>query len=149
MAKIRNPKDLCAGLFFMVFGLSAVFISRRYPLGTAFRMGAGYFPTLIGGILFLVGFVIAMKAFFGAEKSLTFPKSRPVLFIVISIILFGLLIKPLGLILTAFIVVITSRLAGENFHIRETISLAAVLAALSAVLFVYVLGLLFPVWPQL
>ncbi|MBI4633641.1 MAG: tripartite tricarboxylate transporter TctB family protein [Deltaproteobacteria bacterium] len=149
MIKIRNPKDLCAGLFFMVFGLSAVLISRTYPLGTAFRMGAGYFPILIGGILFLIGLVIVIKAFFGARESLSLPKWRPLLFIVISIILFGLMIKPLGLVVTAFIVVMTSGLAGERFHVREMILLATVLAVLSAVLFVSILGLPFPVWPQL
>jgi hypothetical protein len=48
MAKIPRPKDFYAGLLFVAFGVVAIIIARNYPLGTAARMGPGYFPRLLG-----------------------------------------------------------------------------------------------------
>ena len=54
---IRNPKDFWAGLLYVVLGLAAVYIAQDYEMGTATRMGPGYFPTLLGGFLALIGVV--------------------------------------------------------------------------------------------
>ncbi|SMH40387.1 hypothetical protein [Azospirillum agricola] len=35
---------------------------RRYAMGTAFRMGPGYFPVLLGGLLALLGAAISLRA---------------------------------------------------------------------------------------
>jgi hypothetical protein len=57
--KIRSSRDFCAGLIFICFGIAALFIGGSYPMGTSSRMGPGYFPVLLGGILTLLGFIIA------------------------------------------------------------------------------------------
>ena len=51
----RSVKDLLAGLVFIVFGLAFAIAASRYQLGTAFRMGPGYFPVVLGGCLVLLG----------------------------------------------------------------------------------------------
>lgn len=62
--KIKNQKDFWAGLMFMAFGLSAVIIAvLDYQMGSAVRMGPAYFPTVLGGILALLGLVIFVRAF--------------------------------------------------------------------------------------
>ena len=55
MPLIRNPKDFYAGVLFMSFGLAALVIARSYPLGTAARMGPGYFPRVLGILLLGIG----------------------------------------------------------------------------------------------
>jgi hypothetical protein len=149
MISISRPKDFCAGLFFMAFGLVALWVAGGYPLGTAFNMGAGYFPTLVGGLLVIIGFVIAAGGLFGEREAGPRLKWKPLLLISLSIVLFGLLIKVIGLILTSVIMVLVSRLGGMSFQWLESLVLGVLLAAFCAMLFVYGLGLLLPLWPRL
>lgn len=48
---LRGNKDFLAGLLFALIGGFAVALARGYPMGTTMRMGPGYFPTVLGGIL--------------------------------------------------------------------------------------------------
>lgn len=149
MIKIRKPKDFCAGLFFTAFGLASVWIARGYPMGTARRMGAGYFPIVLGGVLAVIGLVITVKSLLGEREPFSRLSWRPLLLISVSIVLFGLLIDPLGLILTTVVLVLVSGLAGFSFRWLESLALGGVLAVACAALFVYVLGLLIPLGPRL
>ena len=51
MALIRHPKDFWAGVLFASFGAAALVIAQSYPLGSAARMGPGYFPRMLGFLL--------------------------------------------------------------------------------------------------
>lgn len=61
--KITNGKDLWAGLMFLGFGLGFMIASKNYNMGTAVRMGPAYFPTLLGGLLALLGAIVLVRAF--------------------------------------------------------------------------------------
>ena len=60
--KIENKRDFL-GLMMAGFGAAALLLSSQYRMGTTARMGPGYFPAGLGGLLFLVGSVIAGRAF--------------------------------------------------------------------------------------
>ena len=45
----------------MAFGASAVLLARDYPFGSTFKMGPGYFPTVLGVLLVLVGLVVTLR----------------------------------------------------------------------------------------
>ncbi|MGQ0511141.1 MAG: tripartite tricarboxylate transporter TctB family protein [Betaproteobacteria bacterium] len=63
--EIRNEKDFWAGIMFMGFGLAAVIIALlNYQMGTAVRMGPAYFPTVLGGLLAILGFIVFLRGFF-------------------------------------------------------------------------------------
>lgn len=48
---------------FMAFGgFFCLYSVYNYNIGTAFRMGPGYFPMLLGGFLFFLGFLITAKS---------------------------------------------------------------------------------------
>ena len=55
MPKIREPKDFWAGVMFFAFGVAAIVIGTAYPVGTAARMGPGYFPRILGILLIVLG----------------------------------------------------------------------------------------------
>ena len=55
MPFIRSPKDFWAGILFIAFGTAAIAIAVNYPVGTAGRMGPGYFPRGLGILLILIG----------------------------------------------------------------------------------------------
>ncbi len=62
--KITNGKELWAGLMFLGFGLGFMIASRNYNMGNAVRMGPAYFPTMLGGILAVLGAIVLARAFF-------------------------------------------------------------------------------------
>ncbi len=60
--KIKDYKDFYSGMMFLVIGVLSVWLSQSYNLGTSARMGPGYFPTVLGGILAVIGFLVALKS---------------------------------------------------------------------------------------
>ena len=54
-------KDFWGGLMLIALGGTTVLVSRAYPMGTVLRMGAGYFPTVLGGILVVFGLILLVK----------------------------------------------------------------------------------------
>jgi putative tricarboxylic transport membrane protein len=62
--KINNGKDFWAGLMFIGFGLGFMFVSRNYPMGSALRMGPAYFPTVLGGLMAVLGAIVLFRSFF-------------------------------------------------------------------------------------
>jgi hypothetical protein len=61
--KIRNQKDFWAGLMFLAFGLAFAIVARNYQMGTAVRMGPAYFPTVLGGLMAVLGLIILLRSF--------------------------------------------------------------------------------------
>ncbi len=61
--QIRNGRDFWAGLMFMGFGLWFMVVSQNYPMGSAVRMGPAYFPTVLGGMLAVLGAMVFFRAF--------------------------------------------------------------------------------------
>jgi hypothetical protein len=62
--RITNGKDFWAGLMFIGFGMSFMLISRNYPMGSALRMGPAYFPTVLGGLMAVLGAIVLIRSFF-------------------------------------------------------------------------------------
>ena len=61
--KISNYPDFFAGLFFILFGGLAAYLSTAYNMGTGARMGPGYFPYWLGMILAGIGVIVLFKSF--------------------------------------------------------------------------------------
>jgi len=145
--KIKNPKDFWAGLMFIVFGLFFAIGARNYQLGSAARMGPAYFPTLLGGLMAVVGGIVFFRSFvLKGEKVAAFPL-RLIFFITLSLLVFGYLLKPIGLVLALLCLVVVSAFAGHEFRLKEVLLLTFVLIVLSVLVFVKGLGLPFPLWP--
>jgi hypothetical protein len=149
MLKIKNPKDFWAGLMFIAFGLFFIIGAQNYQLGSAARMGPAYFPTLLGGLMAVVGGIVFFRSFvLKGEKVAAFPL-RLIFFITLSLLLFGYLLKPIGLVLALLCLVVVSAFAGHEFRLKEALLLTFVLIVLSVLVFVKGLGLPFPLWPGL
>ena len=80
--KIVNGKDFWAGFMFIAFGAAFMIISRNYPMGSALRMGPAYFPTVLGGLMAILGAIVFVRSFVSKiETSLKIIEFRPVLLI--------------------------------------------------------------------
>ena len=147
--RIRNPTDFWTGLLFGGFGLfAALYAATHYNLGTAVRMGPGYFPTWVGGLVALLGLALALRSLKLDGPALPRVRLRPIAFVLGGSLAFGYFLKPLGLVLATVLLVVISAAGGHEFRWREVLALAIGLAVFAVGVFVYGLGLPFPLWPQ-
>lgn len=147
MPVIRNPKDFYAGMLFMAFGLAALVIARSYPLGTAARMGPGYFPRILGILLLGLGALLSLSGCRSRGEALSGWRWRPLAIVTLSVALFCLTAPWLGLVLASLALVFFSSVADRAFSWKEALLSGAIQAAIAVAVFVYGLGVPFPVWP--
>jgi hypothetical protein len=145
--KKKASMDFWAGLMFIAFGLFFVIVSRNYQMGTAMRMGSGYFPTVLGGLMAVLGVIVFLQSLVGKGGKAPVMFIRPLFFITLSLLVFGYLLKLTGMVFSIALLVVVSALAGYEFKLKEVFILSVVLALLSALVFVKGLGLPFPLWP--
>lgn len=158
MPRVHSPidrKNLQAGALFAAVGAAFATVSSGYPLGTAARMGPGWFPLALGLLLVALGALVALLGVVGprrtgeppAEANATAIGWRPLLHVTASVVAFALLIEPTGLIAASVALVLISSSGGWEFHWGEATALAGSLAALVVGLFAYALHIPISVWP--
>lgn len=145
---VRNSKDFYAGLIFVFFGVLFLLGARNYPMGSAVRMGPGYFPAVLGGLLALIGFAISVGALWSGDETINPWAQRPLILVTLAVLAFAVLVNTAGLVLAILALVVTSCLAGSEFRLREVAGLCLVLAVLTVSVFVFGFGLPFKVWPK-
>jgi putative tricarboxylic transport membrane protein len=142
---IRNAQDFCAGVIFLCFGLAAVLLGRSYPMGTTGDMGPAYFPSVLGGLLALVGAASVLRSTVLRGAALPRFAFRNAGLIIGGTVLFGLLIRAAGLPLAIIALVMAGGLASARFRLRPFLALAAGMAVFSVLVFVKGLALPMPV----
>ena len=144
---LRLSKDFLSGLLFLAIGVAAILVARDYPFGTAMRMGAGYFPTVLGGILVLFGVFLMVRGARSREPAGITWGWWPLACITVSMVLFGFLLPRVGLVPALAALFFASAMGGREFRWLEVLVLAVVMTAFAVVVFVYVLKLPFQLFP--
>ncbi|MCW5662638.1 MAG: tripartite tricarboxylate transporter TctB family protein [Piscinibacter sp.] len=148
--KIKSQRDFWSGLMFVAIGLGFAWGATSYSFGQSARPGPGYFPFGLGLLLAVLGGMVLFKAL-TIETEDGEPVGgfawRPLIIIVGSIALFGLLLPRLGLFISLPLLVISSALAGDEFHWGEAIVNAAIITVFSWAVFIYGLSLTIPLKP--
>ena len=147
---IRKTKDFKAGLLFLAFGIAAMVLSTKYRIGTSARMGPGYFPFVLGGVLTTLGLVVSLGSLAkgeGTRKVRSF-RLKPAVLVLSSVVLFGLLLQPLGLVLATIVLIMTASVASEEFNKKEAVLNTLALLAVVLIVFVYLLQFQIPVLPS-
>ena len=72
---IRAPKDFWSGVMFCGFAVAFVLAARGYSFGNAGRMGPGYFPLLLAGVLAGLGAILIVRSIAAGLFS-TSPRNR-------------------------------------------------------------------------
>jgi putative tricarboxylic transport membrane protein len=116
-------------------------------MGTAVRMGPAYFPAMLGGLLVVLGLIILASSL--AIQGEAVPKMffRPLFMISLGLVLYGYLMKPLGLVGATAALVYVGALGGHEFRWKEATILYIILILFSWLVFVKGLSLPFPLWP--
>jgi hypothetical protein len=149
MLKIKSPKDFWAGLMFVGVGLFfAIWAVVNYQMGSAVRMGPAYFPTVLGGLLAVLGLMVLAGSFAIAGPKVPTLHFRPLVLVLAACLAYGYLMKPLGLVLSTAVMVFVAALGGHEFRWKEVTVLATLLILFSVLVFVKGLTLPFPLWPE-
>ena len=167
--RIKSERDFWAGLMFIAVGVTFAIGATNYSMGPACppndpcaanlwaRMsqlsahpGAGYFPLGLSVILAVLGALVLFKSLTieteGGDKVGAFAW-RPLIVIVAAIAVFGLMLEPLGMLLTVPVLIVATSLAGDEFRWKGVLVSATVLTAAAWAIFVLGLKLTIPVWP--
>ena len=149
MFRIRNPRDFFGGLLLLAFGAAAIVIALGYPTGTAARMGPGYFPKALGGLLILIGLTLVVTSL--RFDGPAFPRWpwRPTVVVLGAVVLFGLVVQQLGLALSTVLLMFLASSASQEFRWREALIAAILLAVLAVGVFVVGLKVQLPTWPAM
>jgi hypothetical protein len=147
VVRIRSPKDFWAGVLFVAFGMAAVILGSRYNLGTAARMGPGYFPRILGMLLIALGGIIAMRGLRTDGAAISAWRLRPTLVVLGSVVLFGLIVDRIGLALSTVVLIVLASAASAEFRWKEALLSGVLLAVLAVAVFIVGLKLQLPIWP--
>ena len=141
---ILDNRDVWAGLFLIAIGAAAIFIARDYTFGTSLRMGPGYFPIVLGGLLVLFG-IYVLATGLRSGVAIQGPWSiRALVIVPLSLVLFGALIDRAGFIPAMLVLIFGSATASTEFRFIEVLLFSIFLTALCAAVFVWALGLPYP-----
>ena len=143
---LTNNKRFLSGVMFIIVGAVAVFMARDYPMGSALRMGPGYFPIVLGGIIILFGI---WEIIIGTLKPDVIKGNwsiRALIILPVSAVVFGILMEKAGFIPALIALIITSVLAGSEFKLWEVVALAVGLTIACTGIFIYGLGLPYPLF---
>lgn len=143
---IRNNQDFWCGLMFMVVGAVAIVAAWDYPFGTTLRMGPGYFPVMLSGIMILFGLIILLKGLRQSEKIRGNWSIRALIILPVSLVLFGILMEVAGFIPALIALIFISAASGGEFKFKEVLVLTAILVAIAWTVFIWGLGLPYPMF---
>ena len=147
MALIRHPQDFYSGLMFVGFGVAAVVIGSNYTLGTAARMGPGYFPRILGILMIVLGAILALRSLRLQGSPITAWKWRPTLIVLGSVCAFGFVVQTVGLFLSTMGLIFFASTASHEFRWKEALASGLFFALLAIAVFVLGLKLQLPIWP--
>ncbi len=145
--RLRSANDVCAGVFLIVVALIGEWAAAELRVGTAVRMGPGYFPQLLGWVLLGFGVLLVLRGLLVEGPPAERWALRPLVLIPASIAAFGYALERFGLVAAVLALVVVARIGGRDGRPLETALLGIGLAAFCVVVFVKLLGMAPPVWP--
>ncbi len=141
----QNPKDFWTGAIYVAFGAAFVLIARDYGMGTAFKMGPAYFPTILGATLIFIGFISLARSFVRPGTPITAFTIKGLVTVVGSTLVFGFIVRGAGLAVALPILVIMSGYASNDFRWGRMLALAAGITVFCVLIFLKGLGVPLPV----
>jgi divalent metal cation (Fe/Co/Zn/Cd) transporter len=139
-------RNLVGGTILLVLGIFvAVYAYNHYPLGTMARIGPAAYPIALGIVLSVLGLAIALPAW-GRRSHLPGIATRSAILVLASLLLFGFLLRPTGLVVATFVAVLVSSLADDEATWGFRLAQAAVVCLITVLIFRLGLGMSLPIW---
>lgn len=141
---IRNSKDFWSGLTFICIGAGSLLISADYERGSAGMMGPGYFPSVLGVLLALIGVIAVIRSTIVFGTAIGRLEVKKSMVILLGILSFGVLVRNSGLAAAVVVLIMIAGYANAHFSARRYLVLALCMAAFCVLIFVHALGLPIP-----
>ena len=138
---IHRNRDLLAGLLFLFIGGVGFYVAMSYPFGTLQRMGPGYFPRILSGILIAFGLVTAYRGIRNGEPVKGTWGLLPLLMLTIALVSFGFLMEHVGMIPALVVMFFTAAYAGKEFKFLEVTILTVIMCLAATAIFIWGLKL--------
>lgn len=143
---LKPNRDLLGGVLLVLFGIAyAGQALLHYPIGNIQKAGPGFFPLCLGIILSILGALIVVPAI-GRESRFPRILVRAPLAILVSLGVFALLARPLGLIPAVVVANAAANLAQPPFRPLLTLTSSLVLALGAYLIFGVTLGISAPMF---
>ena len=110
---VRGPQDFVGGIALMAIAIFALWASSDLQGMHGFSFGAGTAPRMFAGLLLGLGAAIALVGLLVEGQHLATYHWRGPLFVSLSILSFAVMIRPLGLVVSAFL---TFMISGLGTH---------------------------------
>jgi hypothetical protein len=139
-------RDFLAGALFLAIGAGGFGVALAYPFGTIDQMGPGFFPRVLGVILAAFGVVTMFRGLRAGARVEGGWGWFPLAVLTVAIVAYGWLMERVGLVPSVAVLVVASAYAGPEFRWREAVVAAGVLCLMSVAIFVWGLGLPYPLF---
>lgn len=145
MKLVSSPKDLWSGLIYVAAGAAALWLGADYRMGSAGRMGPGYFPTVLAILLLCIGSVALVRGFLVKGLPIGILAVKQLLFVLGSCALFGFALPRVGLPVALLLLCLGSAMASREFRFDPVAAIGLLaLIVFCAVVFVKGLGVPMP-----
>jgi putative tricarboxylic transport membrane protein len=145
---VKGPQDFVGGLALVAIATFALWASSDLQGMHGFSFGAGTAPRMFAVLLLALGAGVALGGLLVEGPHLATYAWRGPLFVSLSILSFAVTIRPLGLVVSAFITFMISAMGTHETRWKETIIVGIALTAFCSFLFPYGLGLPMQLWPR-
>ena len=148
--RIRSKLDFWSGIMFVLLGIGFAIGATNYTMGTAARMGPGYFPFWLGVCLALLGAWVSLSSFLASAEETDNPVFdwKMVFVLIGAVVLCGITFNFLGVYLSLFLLVFISSMAAHDFNWKVAALVGVAMMIFTYFTFVRGLGLIFPLWPS-
>ncbi len=141
MSFIRSPKDVLAGLLFIALAGLFAWQANLLPMGSSVRMGPGYFPMILSGLMGVLGLIVLINGFRFSAEGATGIAWRGLILLTLAALFFGAFLRPLGFLPALAGTVFLSALGSQKFHIVTALAITGVMVVFSWAVFIWGLGL--------
>ena len=141
-----NVRDMAAGAVFAAIGLSFMAGALMLDIGTAFKMGPGYFPLVLSGILLLLGVLVMVQSLNAPSEAIGSVPWRGLVLILAAPVIFGATVRGLGLVIALPLTIIAAAAASRRTSLVTGVALVVGLTVFCILVFSYGLGLPLPLF---
>jgi hypothetical protein len=143
---LQQNRDFLAGMLFLAIGGIGFYVALSYPFGTLEKMGPGYFPRVLSGILIGFGVVTLLKGLKSGAKVQGTWGWLPLLMLTIALLSFGFLMEHVGMIPALVVMFFSAAYAGKEFKFVEVLVLTTVMCIAATGIFIWGLKLPYPLF---
>jgi putative tricarboxylic transport membrane protein len=131
---------------FIFFGAAALYIAQQdYPMGSAGRMGPGYFPSVLAGLLTLVGIIAVIRSLIRPGEAVGHFAFKQTFLVLGGVLLFAALVRTAGLVVAILVLALVSLYASSQFRWKSAVIFAIAAVIFCVLVFVKGLGVPMPI----